>query len=266
MSRIIPNRFLAERLAADYVAASSALRWVRAGTKVSDPATLVGIPVLDPQILARLPLLRAAPPEAVAVLARHAVERSFAPDEVIFLAGTEPGGLLVVLSGRVRVVRGRGDRQHVVHWEDVGGTLGDVPLFAGGVYPATALAAEPTRCAVIPREGIRAAIAARPEIAFLLLERLATRVRGLVARLDRVALQGTTARLASYLLELPTDPSGRIVQLGLTQGELAEELGTVREIVVRGLRALRRQGTIDSLGRGRFEIVSREELRQTAER
>jgi CRP/FNR family transcriptional regulator len=221
--------------------------------------------MLDPRILADLPLLRAAAPQAIAVLAQQAIERSFSADETIFLAGTEPRGLLVVLSGRVRVVRGRGDRQHVVHWEEPGGTLGEVPLFAGGVYPATAIAAEDTRCAVISREAIHAAIAAQPEIAFLLLERLASRVRGLVARLDRVALQGTTARLASYLLELPTDPSGKVVQLGLTQGELAEELGTVREIVVRGLGALRRQGVIRSLGRGQIEILSREKLRGAAE-
>jgi CRP/FNR family transcriptional regulator len=220
--------------------------------------------MLDPQILADLPLLRAAAPQAIALLARYAVERSFSPDEVIFLAGTEAGGLHVVLSGRVRVVRGRGDRQHVVHWEEPGGTLGEVPLFAGGGYPATAIAAEATHCAVISREAIQAVIAAQPEIAFLFLERLASRVRGLVGRLDRMALQGTTARLATYLLELPSDPSGRIVHLGLTQGELAEELGTVREIVVRGLRTLRRDGAIHSLGRGRFEILSREELRRAA--
>jgi CRP-like cAMP-binding protein len=56
-----------------------------------------------------------------------------------------------------------------------------------------------------------------------------------------------------------------VVHLGLTQGELAEELGTVREIVVRGLGALRRQGVIRSLGRGQIEILAREQLRRAAE-
>jgi hypothetical protein len=49
--------------------------------------------MLDPQVLADLPLLRAAAPQAIAALARHAVERSFSADETIFLAGTEPRGL-----------------------------------------------------------------------------------------------------------------------------------------------------------------------------
>jgi CRP-like cAMP-binding protein len=102
-------------------------------------------------------------------------------------------------------------------------------------------------------------------VAFLLLERLAMRVRGLVARLDRVALQSATARLAAWLLERPADRTGRAVSLGMTQGALAEELGTVREIVVRGLRTLVRRGAVRPLGGGRFEIVSRDELRRLAD-
>ncbi len=218
--------------------------------------------MLAPETLA--PLLAGTPPDVVAALARHAVERAFAPGEVLFLAGAEPRGLHVVLEGRVRVVRARGDRQHVVHTEGPGGTLGEVPLFAGGTYPATAVAVEPTRCAVLSREALRAAVAAAPAVAFLLLERLATRVRGLVARLDRVALQSATGRLAAYVLERPLDRTGRGVSLGMTQGALAEELGTVREIVVRGLRALVRRGALRALGGGRFEVVSREALARIA--
>jgi len=221
------------------------------------------VPTAD--ALARLPAFRDAPPGVAAALARHAAERSYGAGEVLFLAGAEPAALHVVLEGRVRVVRGRGDRQHVVHREGPGGTLGEVPLFAGGGYPATAIAAEPTRCAVLTRDAIRAAIAAEPQVAFFLLERLAARVRTLVTRLDGLALQSATARLADWLLARPLDRAGRGVSLGMTQGELAEELGTVREVVVRGLRALQRRDAIRSLGGGRFEIVSRETLRAIAE-
>lgn len=221
--------------------------------------------MLDPASLVPLPFLRDASPAVIETLARHAVERRYATAEVIFTAGAEPRGLFLVLEGQVRVIRGRGGRQHVVHTERAGGTLGEVPLFSDGAYPATAVAAEPTRCAILSREAIRAAIAADPEIAFLLLGRLASRVRVLVERLDRLALQGARARLAAYLLARPLDRGGRSVSLGMTQGELAEELGTVREIVVRGLQELRRRGALRSLGGGRFEILSRATLQLIAE-
>jgi CRP/FNR family transcriptional regulator len=221
--------------------------------------------MLDPQALAQLPLLRDLSPATLAVLARHAVERSYGTDEVLWMAGADPRGLFIVRVGRVRVVRGRGDRQHVVHVEGAGGTLGEVPLFAGGAYPATAIAAEPTHVVVLSREAIQAAIAADPEFAFVLLARLADRVRTLVDRLDRLATQGANARLARFLLERPESARTRSISLGMTQSELAEELGTVREVVVRGLRALGRSGAIRSLGGGRYEITCRETLRKVAE-
>jgi CRP-like cAMP-binding protein len=51
----------------------------------------------------------------------------------------------------------------------------------------------------------------------------------------------------------------------MTQSELAEELGTVREIVVRGLQMFRRAGAIRSVGGGRIEIQSRELLQEFAD-
>jgi hypothetical protein len=51
----------------------------------------------------------------------------------------------------------------------------------------------------------------------------------------------------------------------MTQGELAEELGTVREVVVRGLQRMRREGVLRAAGSGRFEILDREAMGRIAE-
>jgi CRP/FNR family transcriptional regulator len=217
---------------------------------------------VDPAVLHALPPFRDADRAAVAAIAAHAVERRFAPDETLFRAGDAAAGLYVVLEGRVRVLRGADGRRHVVHTEGPGGTLGEVPLFAGGRYPATAVAAEPTTCALLTPDALRRAVAAEPAVAFLLLGRLAARVRDLVQRLDDRSTRGVTARLAEYLLARAS-PEGRL-SLGLTQTALAEELGTVREVVVRALLALRRQGAIRALGGGRYAVVDRAALEHAA--
>jgi CRP/FNR family transcriptional regulator, dissimilatory nitrate respiration regulator len=185
---------------------------------------------------------------------------------VIFTAGSPANGLYLLVQGGVRVVRGRRDRQHVIHLEKTGGTLGEVPLFAGGGYPATAIASEPTRCIILSHAALHAAIASSPEFAFLLLERLAQRVRGLVDRLDRVTSQTVPARLARYLLDrrLP-GAATQVVSLGITQAQLAEELGTVREIVVRALRALCDQGLIARAASGKYRLVDVPGLQRAAE-
>jgi predicted transcriptional regulator len=49
----------------------------------------------------------------------------------------------------------------------------------------------------------------------------------------------------------------------MTQQSLAEELGTVREVVARKLRDVCRRGLIESVGGGRYRIVDRRRLEES---
>ena len=181
-----------------------------------------------------------------------AVERRYAAGATLFRAGTEAPGLYVILSGRVRVIRSREGRQHVVHTEGPGGTLAELPFFEEGVLPATAVATEPTRCLILNREALRAIMRDDSAVAWLLLRRLSARIRELVERLDRASTQGIPARLAAFLLT--RSDHAEPFTLGMTQAELAEELGTVREVIVRALAQLRDLGVVASAGRGRYVV------------
>ncbi|MBI4500989.1 MAG: Crp/Fnr family transcriptional regulator [Gemmatimonadetes bacterium] len=220
----------------------------------------------DPANLDTLPLFASLSAETRRQLVARAVERTFPVGAVLFHAGTEPTGIYVVLSGCVRIVRSRDGRRYVVHTEGPGGTLAELPFFEGGRLPATAVAAEPSRCLILPREALRAAMRDDPAVAWLFLRRLSSRVRELVERLDRASTQGIPARLAAFLLTREESAQGGPFTLGLTQAELAEELGTVREVVVRGLGRLRNSGIMGSAGRGRYVIRDATALRALAER
>jgi len=212
------------------------------------------------------PLFAGLNAAALRTLRARSIERHFAADEVLFIAGAPSRGLFVILEGSVRVVRSRDGRQHVIHLEGPGGTLGEVPLYGGGEYPATAIAATETRCAVIGKETLRTMMVDDPQLSWRLLEKLARRVRGLVERVDALATQDVVARLAAHVLaRTAAAADGReVATLGGTQAELAEELGTVREVVVRHLRSLERDGVIRRLTRGRYEILRLDALREAA--
>ena len=230
----------------------------RAGTKVT--------PVVDPAELRDQRLFAGISDAARRELAARTVRRIYEADETLFRAGTAARGLYVIVSGRVRVVRDTGGRRHVLHEEGLGGTLGEVPLFEGGGYPATAVAAERTTCLVVGREAIGAAMRADPELAWRLLARLAVRVRTLVDRVDSLAARSVPQRLAAFLVARggAAGRGGGVVTLGGTQQEVAEELGTVREVVVRAVRALCRAGAIEPLGRGRYGVRGAGRLRDLA--
>jgi CRP-like cAMP-binding protein len=203
--------------------------------------------------LAKLRLFAEESRAVASALARRGIEARFAPNEVMFLAGSAPRGWYVVLEGKVRVVRGSGSRQHVVHTETAGGTLGEVPLFGGGTHPATGIAAEPTQCALFSRAALESAIGEEPAIAFLVARRLALRVRELVNRLDDRSARSVQERLIEFLLARPRNIRAEI-SVGMTQQALAEELGTVREVVSREMRALVRRGWIEVKGGGRYRV------------
>lgn len=212
-------------------------------------------------ILEHVPLLRGLTREARHVLAERAVTRRFAAGEVLWTARSEPRGLFIVLEGLVRVVRAPDGRQYVLHTEGPGGTLGEVPFFSEGDYPATAIAVAPSLCLIVDRHALAHAFQLDSDLAFRLLARLAERVRVLVARLDRNTRQPVVARVAEYLLSRHEADDRGVISLGGRQIDVAEELGTVREVLVRTIRHLREAGLIESAGRGRYRVVDEAALR-----
>jgi CRP-like cAMP-binding protein len=101
-------------------------------------------------------------------------------------------------------------------------------------------------------------------LAYALLARLSRRVEHLVERVNNLSSRGVSQRLARFLLDRATASSAPTFSLGMTQGELAEELGTVREVVVRSLRQLKDSGAIAARAGGRYAIGELEILREAA--
>ncbi len=222
--------------------------------------------MIDMETLDRTNLFDGINDAARRELATRSTLRHFTKDEVLWTAGSEPRGLFVILEGSVRVVRETAGRHSVIHTEGPNGTLGEVPLFEGNTLPATAIASEATECVCITAAALDAAIQADSGVARIFLGRLAKRVRGLVDRVERLSAHSVRRRLAAFLLERDQLSGGGdgggsgAFSLGRSQAAVAEELGTVREVLVRSLRELRESGLIDSAGRGRWSVADRDAL------
>ncbi|AHG88850.1 cyclic nucleotide-binding protein [Gemmatirosa kalamazoonensis] len=218
--------------------------------------------MIDPSILReRIPALRPLSDDALEHLARIAVERRYATRAVLYRAGDAADALYLVLAGRVRVARVAADgRSRLLHAEGPGGVLGEIPVFGGGAYPATATATEPTRCARIGAAALDRLLAERPEVARFALRRLAERARSLLARLDDVQEHTVPSRVAAVVLARARHARGRDFTLGMSQAALAEELGTAREVVVRALGTLCAAGAVRRTGRARYAVASMDVL------
>lgn len=221
-------------------------------------------------------LLEGLTPVGRDTLLKHAVEKRFLTGELLWSAGDRSEGIALVLEGRVRIVRVSAGRQTVIHSGEPGATLGEVAFFTGDSYPATAVAAEPTRCLFLTHAAVTEAIEVDPRLALFFLRRLALRVQSLVERVDQNTARSVQTRLARFIQE--RSQSALVVarsrsnvskspafSLGMTQTALAEELGTVREVVVRALRELRQAGAIERTGDGKYRVADDTVLQQVAQ-
>jgi len=78
--------------------------------------------MIDVELRSALPLFRETRRETATALAKRGVEVRFPANAVLFLTGSRPRGWWIVIEGTVRVVRGSGARQHVIHTEQRAGS------------------------------------------------------------------------------------------------------------------------------------------------
>ena len=200
--------------------------------------------------LKRVTYFQSLPAAEVERLARRCRPRALKRGEHAFEAGDACPGLLVIAEGAVemRQVSPRG-REQVLHAEGVGATLGEAPLFDGQGYIASAVAVAPTRLLLVPRDTVLDLCRRRPDVSLAMLKAMARRVRRFAALVEDLAFRQVTERLARHI-EAAAVTAGRslspgaVVDLGLTQEQLAARLGTVRELVSRAFRQLERGGAI----------------------
>lgn len=210
------------------------------------------------------PALGELSPKVARRVAAASVIRRYPRRAVLFRTGDAPAALHFVLTGRVRVARRAESGSTVLHFEEAGGVLGEIPVFGGGPYPATASAAAPACCAVLPHSAVERLLAEEPEFARFALRRVAGRARVVLERLEELSDYSVTARVAGYLSARAEGTARQELDLGMSQAALADRLGTAREVVVRSLRALCDEGVVRRVGRSRFAVVDARRLRERA--
>lgn len=164
-------------------------------------------------------------------------------------------GFPLVLAGEIKVSRNSGDGRSLELYRVVPGELclvSSACLFRAQPLTAFGITTKPSTLMLIAPDLFQRWLetpAFRNDVLGLFAERMAD----LTLLIDAVAFQRLDRRLAAALL-------GRGQQLLVTHQTLADELGTVREIVTRLLRRFEREGWV-SLGREQIQIVNGAALR-----
>jgi CRP/FNR family transcriptional regulator len=215
--------------------------------------------------LARVKLFEGVPAPLLRSLADIATLRRVVAGEVIFEAGEPGASFYAVASGKVRVYRAApSGKEQVLHVFGRGDAFGEVPVFEGKTYPASAQALEEGVLVRIARKGFVDVLRREPELAMAMLALLSARLRSFVGQIAQLSLKEVPERLAGYLLLLRGAQNSDDVALDLPKGQIAAYLGTIPETLSRALKKLSDQGLIETSG-SRVRVLDAEALARLAE-
>lgn len=189
------------------------------------------------------------------VLARDAQVVQVPEGQALFDEGAPCQGFPMVLSGEVRVARGSPQGRSLELYRVLPGELCVVStscLFGHSLLVAHGGTVQATELALLSPAGFERWTAV-PAFRRFVFGVFADRLAELMALAEAVAFQRLDQRLAGALL-------GHGTVIAATHQALADELGTVREIVTRLLRRFERAGWL-RLGRERVEILDAAALR-----
>ncbi len=211
--------------------------------------------------IANVPLFQGLPDGQIEKIAGIAESRKYRRGEAVFSDGDPADGFYIPMTGRVKIFKLSADgREQVLHIMGFQEPFGEVPVFAGGRFPAHAQAIEESRLLFLPGAAFIGLIREDPSFAMNMLALLSQRLRQFAGLVEQLSLREAPGRLASYLIYLSDRDNGAaIVQLDIPKALLANVLGTMPETVSRTLGKMTSDAIIEVDGR-RIKILDRGKL------
>lgn len=206
-------------------------------------------------------LFEGLPHDQIEKLNEIAIEKTHQRGETIFFEGDEGTGFYIVADGRVKIFKvSPMGKEHILHIFGAGEPFGEVPVFNGKPFPATAEALVKTKTIFFPRRKFVQLIEENPSIALNMLGVLSLRLRRFTHQIESLSLQEVPTRLANYLIYL-SEEQGRdeFVELEISKGQLASLLGTIPETLSRIFAKLSEEGLIKVEGR-KIHLLDRQAL------
>jgi CRP/FNR family transcriptional regulator/CRP/FNR family cyclic AMP-dependent transcriptional regulator len=221
-------------------------------------------------LLQRVPLLAALTNADREALARSASRRRYRRGDIIFQKDDPGQSLFIVARGSVRIyVPSSQGADLTLAVLGPGQFFGDLSLLDGRPRSASASVLADTSVVTLERSDFVALVRSRPEAAMSVLSTVARRLRDTDEMASDLAFLDVGGRLAKKLLDLAATngvrrTDGVLVDMAVTQEELANMIGVTRESVNRNLSVFQRTGLVAKEGR-RFVLRDPAGLRRRCE-
>lgn len=175
-----------------------------------------------------------------------ATYKKLAPEEILFKEGTTCSFYYQVVSGQMRWVNVNEEgKEYLQTLVEPGECIGELPLFDGGIFAATAIAIKETHVLRLHQSVFQQLLKSQPEIHFKFSRLLTQRLRFKFFLLKEIAShnpENIITALLKYLKEKGDHVCPACNQLKLTRKQIAEMTGLRVETVIRVMRNLNERG------------------------
>jgi CRP/FNR family cyclic AMP-dependent transcriptional regulator len=208
------------------------------------------------------------PEDREALRARGGVRR-FRSGATLMYEGQAGEEVLLLLEGRVKVTSTTAEgREIVLRFCGPGELLGELSVLEERPRSSTVEALEPVEALAISASEFRALAESRPSLALALFRMVSSRFRDADRKRIEFGASHTLGRVAARLVELAErygalGEGGTVIDLPISQEELAGWTGSSREAVAKALQTLRQLGLITT-ERRRITVLDLRELRDRA--
>jgi CRP/FNR family transcriptional regulator len=184
--------------------------------------------------------------------------------KILFMQHQEADGFYLIEEGAVKIFRlGNDGREQVIHLFEDGEVFGEVPVFQGTAFPASAICLSEAKLMFVPRKAFLALSQKHPEILLNLLAVLSLRLRQFVELIDDLSLKDISSRLAKYLLRISQNNCRRSFDLDISKTALAGRIGTIPATLSRTFKKMQQAGLIQVKGI-KITVLKEEELEALA--
>ncbi len=206
-------------------------------------------------------LFQGLSPEMLSQIEAIAQTKRVARGEIIFFDGDACDGFYIVVAGKVKIFKtSLQGKEQILHIFGAGQPFGEVPVFHGKPFPASAQALAAGEVLFFPRKDFVALLAANPSISLGMLAVLSMRLRKFTTQIENLSLKEVPERLAAYLLVLAEEQGDTDqVVLEISKGQLASLLGTTPETLSRIFHKMTDEGLIIVAGK-QITLLDRDRL------
>jgi CRP/FNR family transcriptional regulator len=156
-------------------------------------------------------------------------------------------------------------KEQILHIYGPGNPIGEVAVFSGQQFPASAETLLKSHLLYFPRLAFVDLISKNPSLCLNMLAVLSRRLRQFTVQVENLSLKEVPGRLAAYLLYLAGEQEAAgMVSLPISKGQLASLLGTIPETLSRILARMSSRGLIAVDG-PKIKLLDLEGLEELAE-